>query len=431
MSAQAPRRRVRSVTSTAGPQREGRRERHDRLLRPARRRCPPARRCSRPAPAPARRSPSPRWSPATSPRASRRWTSCSSSASAASRPASCASGYGNGWSAPATASSGRADPDDEVLVQLTAVDADELTRAQAPARGGARPTFDAATVTTTHGFCQQVLLALGTAGDLDPDARARRGHLRPGPRGRRRPLPAPVGPSRRRRRRRSSSPSSASWPPPSPRTAPRAACPTRPPTATPACGRASPQAYRRRSTSASGAQHLHRLRRPAAAAAAVLTDPVTRDAALSRLRGRYRIVLVDEFQDTDPVQWEILRDPFHGHATLVLIGDPKQAIYGFRGADVLRLPRRRRDRDVGQHAADQLSRRRRLARRPRRRLPRRRARRRAHPRRAGDRRPRRAAGHRRGQTLRYGCGCWRATGCRWCEARLAVGAAPARRSPPT
>ncbi len=46
------------------------------------------------------------------------------------------------------------------------------------------------------------------------------------------------------------------------------------------------------------------------------------------------MVLVDEFQDTDPVQWTILREAFHGHRTLVLIGDPKQAIYGFRGADV-------------------------------------------------------------------------------------------------
>lgn len=53
-----------------------------------------------------------------------------------------------------------------------------------------------------------------------------------------------------------------------------------------------------------------------------------------RLRRRCRVVLVDEFQDTDPVQWEILRDTFHGHVPLVLIGDPKQAIYAFRGADV-------------------------------------------------------------------------------------------------
>ncbi len=56
--------------------------------------------------------------------------------------------------------------------------------------------------------------------------------------------------------------------------------------------------------------------------------------ARERLRSRYRVVLVDEFQDTDPVQWTILREAFHGHRTLVLIGDPKQAIYGFRGADV-------------------------------------------------------------------------------------------------
>ncbi len=65
-----------------------------------------------------------------------------------------------------------------------------------------------------------------------------------------------------------------------------------------------------------------------------LADPVHGEAAADRLRSRYRIVLVDEFQDTDPIQWEILRRAFHGHVTLILIGDPKQAIYAFRGADV-------------------------------------------------------------------------------------------------
>jgi exodeoxyribonuclease V beta subunit len=65
-----------------------------------------------------------------------------------------------------------------------------------------------------------------------------------------------------------------------------------------------------------------------------LADPERGPAAADRLRSRYRIVLVDEFQDTDPIQWEILRRAFHGHATLILIGDPKQAIYAFRGADV-------------------------------------------------------------------------------------------------
>ena len=65
-----------------------------------------------------------------------------------------------------------------------------------------------------------------------------------------------------------------------------------------------------------------------------LAHPVRGDAARQLLRSAYRVVLVDEFQDTDPVQWNILRLAFHTHSTLVLIGDPKQAIYAFRGADV-------------------------------------------------------------------------------------------------
>ena len=62
-----------------------------------------------------------------------------------------------------------------------------------------------------------------------------------------------------------------------------------------------------------------------------LADPV-HEAAVAAVR--YRVVLVDEFQDTDPLQWGILRH-FAGHVPLVLIGDPKQAIYAFRGADVV------------------------------------------------------------------------------------------------
>ncbi|GAB3774232.1 exodeoxyribonuclease V beta subunit [Nocardioides ginsengisegetis] len=56
--------------------------------------------------------------------------------------------------------------------------------------------------------------------------------------------------------------------------------------------------------------------------------------ARARMRQRWSIVLVDEFQDTDPVQWQVLDRAFTGHATMVLIGDPKQAIYAFRGGDV-------------------------------------------------------------------------------------------------
>lgn len=64
----------------------------------------------------------------------------------------------------------------------------------------------------------------------------------------------------------------------------------------------------------------------------VLEDPDSPARAL--MRARWRVVLVDEFQDTDPVQWNVLDRAFTGAATLVLIGDPKQAIYAFRGGDV-------------------------------------------------------------------------------------------------
>jgi exodeoxyribonuclease V beta subunit len=54
-----------------------------------------------------------------------------------------------------------------------------------------------------------------------------------------------------------------------------------------------------------------------------------------RLGERYPAILVDEFQDTDPVQYRIFRRIRAADAgLLVLIGDPKQAIYRFRGADV-------------------------------------------------------------------------------------------------
>ncbi|MCZ4521076.1 UvrD-helicase domain-containing protein [Rhodococcus ruber] len=67
----------------------------------------------------------------------------------------------------------------------------------------------------------------------------------------------------------------------------------------------------------------------------VLSDPVHGEAACARVRDRFRVVLIDEFQDTDPMQWDILRRAFHGSTTLILVGDPKQAIYAFRGAEVL------------------------------------------------------------------------------------------------
>ncbi|NPU83885.1 MAG: exodeoxyribonuclease V subunit beta [Syntrophaceae bacterium] len=68
------------------------------------------------------------------------------------------------------------------------------------------------------------------------------------------------------------------------------------------------------------------------------------DRLVRRLRTRYNAALIDEFQDTDPVQYAIFHAVFgDGRHPLFLIGDPKQAIYSFRGADLFAYIRASRD----------------------------------------------------------------------------------------
>ena len=70
-----------------------------------------------------------------------------------------------------------------------------------------------------------------------------------------------------------------------------------------------------------------------------LTGPAG-DALAARLQQSWPVALIDEFQDTDARQWAIFdrvwRGAGPGGRALILIGDPKQAIYGFRGGDVAR-----------------------------------------------------------------------------------------------
>lgn len=68
-----------------------------------------------------------------------------------------------------------------------------------------------------------------------------------------------------------------------------------------------------------------------------LADALATDNSPARLRmhQRWPIVMVDEFQDTDPVQWQVIDRAFSGRSTVILIGDPKQAIYAFRGGDIV------------------------------------------------------------------------------------------------
>lgn len=64
-------------------------------------------------------------------------------------------------------------------------------------------------------------------------------------------------------------------------------------------------------------------------------DGPSGDRLKSRLRGQYTAALIDEFQDTDPQQYRMFSQLFaFPHHHLYFIGDPKQAIYTFRGADI-------------------------------------------------------------------------------------------------
>ncbi len=59
------------------------------------------------------------------------------------------------------------------------------------------------------------------------------------------------------------------------------------------------------------------------------------DKLLKSLRKDYHVALIDEFQDTDPLQYDIFNAIFSSaDLPMTMVGDPKQAIYSFRGADV-------------------------------------------------------------------------------------------------
>jgi exodeoxyribonuclease V beta subunit len=68
------------------------------------------------------------------------------------------------------------------------------------------------------------------------------------------------------------------------------------------------------------------------------------EALARRIRSRYPTALIDEFQDTDLTQYRIFSDIYQaGRLPLVMIGDPKQSIYAFRGADIFAYLQASRD----------------------------------------------------------------------------------------
>lgn len=185
--------------------------------------------------------------------------------------------------------------------------------------------FNEATILTTHAFCQSMLEELGVLADWDPEER--------------------VGPDDSALARQCASDTyirmfrTDAEPPITPRDAlaiGRAACET----PLPLLPESGPHHDFAASVRALYAQRKQveglctfddvtlRLRD-------ALADGDTAALVRARLRERFPVVLVDEFQDTDPDQWHIIEAAFvRADRPTVLIGDPKQSIYGFRGADL-------------------------------------------------------------------------------------------------
>ncbi len=225
-----------------------------------------------------------------------------------------------------------APPEDDAVVQLLATGAPTVVGVRRARLAAALADFDSATIATTHGFCQEVLGGLGVLGDIEADTTfvedisdlrdevvddlyLRRFHRRGVPEF-----------SRGQAMAIATAAIENPAAPIEPADAPDNTI----------------EAMRVRLARAARDEVEARKRRMG-----VMTydDLLTRlsdtlegeggAVAAARLRARYRVVLVDEFQDTDPVQWRIMQTAFgDGEVTLVLIGDPKQAIYAFRGADV-------------------------------------------------------------------------------------------------
>lgn len=69
----------------------------------------------------------------------------------------------------------------------------------------------------------------------------------------------------------------------------------------------------------------------------------------ARVRGRYKAAIIDEFQDTDALQWEIFSKLFQELPLFYLVGDPKQSIYRFRSADLYTYYRARSSLGLDAH----------------------------------------------------------------------------------
>ena len=205
--------------------------------------------------------------------------------------------------------------------------------------------FDAATITTIHGFCRRVLAGSGTAaGDLDiTDGAsdlaeavadlliARFGHDRE----------CPIAPGRLEQavRLRLAMPDAAMWRLPADVKAPTEGqrehhryCDPTADLVDEICAEVQSRRLARRRRTFDGLLAETR---------SLLSGPEG-GAVIAALRQRTQVILIDEFQDTDTIQWDIFRRAFvetgppgsSPAPAVVLVGDPKQSIYRFRSAEL-------------------------------------------------------------------------------------------------
>lgn len=236
----------------------------------------------------------------------------------------------------AVARGGPPDVEDPLLSRLADVEPEEL-QLRVDRLRGALQEFDAATITTIHGFATQVLGTLGLASGADPDAVMvddsgqlsaqccadvlAEAALRFDPGA---AVALPKASTLQQRTRTALNI-------PDLRVAPSAGDPADPADllAAELIRRSIERITDRRR--ASGTLSFDDVLR-------ALRDALQRSGGAASLRNRYRVALIDEFQDTDPVQWDIFEsmfpDPHDPDSSLVLVGDPKQSIYAFRGANV-------------------------------------------------------------------------------------------------
>jgi exodeoxyribonuclease V beta subunit len=224
---------------------------------------------------------------------------------------------------------------DDALLAHLATGPDEVVAERRRRLLTALSDFDAATITTTHSFCQRMLDGLGIAGDREPGAEVVE---------RLDDLVTEVADDLYLGRFADHDCQAPRVTPAECRQVVRDAVADRQARLVPDDAPLDSASAQRLALATAGRCEVERRKRAAGVRdfddllvllRDALLDEQHGDAGCARVRERYRVVLVDEFQDTDPVQWEVLQRAFHGSTTLVLIGDPKQAIYAFRGAEVL------------------------------------------------------------------------------------------------